>query len=179
MAGNSPALEIEELMRDVHGEELGDGSILKCDFCDAELSTEDQVRFDVIRSYDMDNLEAMVGPLDYWMTDAARCADCATDSIHPATDGWEEALVTCSVSDRDGVLSVDSTDLTVHDYSPGPEGAYRPPFAPNTVSQAGFGFSRWAFIKRTLETTDADIPLLNGHSDALKLIENGTWPGSD
>jgi hypothetical protein len=166
MRHDHPELDVTELREEVHGQELAIGLTQQpdwnerfcCDFCGATLWPHTPLQMDAIRNHDMDGLDRLFGPLEGWWIDSVRCPDCVGDRIHPPTDGWEEALVLCSTTERNGVLSVDTTDLSVLDYSPGPAGHYPPVIPLDTVSQMGLSFSRWSFLYRYLPLIEATVP---------------------
>ena len=166
MKNSLSASDVAALRDDLHGQDLAvestqqpDGDRqLHCDFCEATLSANTPLQIDAIRNYDMHNLDRMLGPLEGWWIDSVRCPDCAVDRVYPPTDGWEEAVVSCSPMEQNGVFSVDATDLSVLDYSPGPEGHYPPAFDVATIDQVGVSFCRWSFLYRYLPLAERTVP---------------------
>jgi hypothetical protein len=166
MKNSSLEFDFTELRNDIHGQELAiestqhpdsDG-VAYCDFCESALPTDTPLQMDAIRNYDMHNLDRMLGPLEGWWIDSMRCPDCVVDRVYPPTDGWEEALVSCSTIERTGVISVEATDLRVIDYSAGPDGYYPPGFPLDSVDALGVSFCRWSFLRGYLPLVEANIP---------------------
>ncbi|WP_254547323.1 hypothetical protein [Halomarina pelagica] len=150
-------MEIQQIKRDLHGEPVGRAGSFCCDFCDAAIAIGEPVMYDIASVDEMPNLEALVDLPDGWALDAARCRECEVDSISPETDGWEEAVVMLSINESNGVLSADTTEITVVDYSPGNEGTYPPPVPLAFFTQHGYSMSRWGFLRNFVENTDLDI----------------------
>lgn len=153
-----PAATKETLKREVHGEGVVTSRL--CDYCGAHFEIDDPVQYDVLRVGDMANLKAMIPAPVTWLPDAARCHDCEVDTIEPATDGFDEALVSLTINDSNGVLSVDTTTLTVVDFSPDGDGYQPPLFSPTLVTQRqDLGLVRWIRIEQllALDTGESDI----------------------
>lgn len=135
---------VDELKRDLHGEQVGRPHALVCDYCDAEIDITEPVMYESLRIVDMPKLEQLLELSDEWVLDAARCRDCEIESLKPATDGYDEALILLSINESSGVLSADSSELTVVDVSPDGEGYYPPRIPANVVAEVGDpGYARW------------------------------------
>jgi len=99
-----------------------------------------------------------LGVPDMWLLDGVRCGDCKIDSIEPETDGIEEALLVISVTETNGVYSVDTASLEVVAFSSSDEGYY-PPVVPlqTYLEQLDVGMARWHRIRELLEVDDAIV----------------------
>jgi hypothetical protein len=149
---------IEDLKSHLHGEVIGQGSNLVCDFCDKDIPTDEPVMYDAIKVEDMPNLAKLLDTPEEWVLDASRCSDCEINSINPKTDGYEEALIMISVSEADGLLSADATNLSLIDYSRSDDGYYPPMVEMQTAqAQQDYGIGRWVRMKGLLDNNPPKI----------------------
>lgn len=134
----------DELRRKLHGEQVGTPYSLVCDFCSTEIDIAEPVMYDALRVVDMPNLETLINPPKEWILDAARCRACESESVDPATDGYDEALILLSINESNDILSADTSNMTVVDVSPHEEGYYPPVIDPNLLIKSDdAGFARW------------------------------------
>jgi hypothetical protein len=144
MDNTGDEIDPETLRRDLHGEPVGGPYGFVCDYCAAPMPTGEPVFYEAIRVVDLPNFEALLAPPDNWVLDASRCANCELDTLTPATDGYDEASVMVSVAERDGVLSLDASSMTIIDYSLDGDGYYPPPFnLANITDITDYGYIRW------------------------------------
>lgn len=154
----------DELRHDLHGETVGlrhTTPILVCDYCDTIIDITEPVMYEAIRVVDLPNHEALLDPPEEWVLDAARCRNCEIDHLDPATKKYDEALLLLAVNNADGILSVDTSSLTVADLSPDSEGYYPPQIEAQTaLAGDDLGYARWLRIQAQLETmrTTVDAP---------------------
>lgn len=147
----------DELKRDLHGERAGSRRTLVCDYCDAEIDTAEPVMYEALRVVDMPNLQKLIDPPEGWTLDAARCRDCEIESLEPATDGYDEALILLSINESSGILSADSAEMTIVDTSPDGDGYYPPKVPGNVLAEANDpGFARWTRMKGILDSLKSD-----------------------
>jgi hypothetical protein len=176
----------DELRHDLHGATVGTihtTPMLVCDYCDAAIDTTDPVMYEAIRVADMPNLEKLLDPAEEWVLDTARCPDCEIDHLDPATDGYDEALLLLGVTEADGILSVDSSMLTVADLSPDGEGYYPPLIEAQTlVGTDDLGYARWLRMKAHIEQMRTSSVASQEAVETLEAIIRGSEdipPGID
>jgi hypothetical protein len=115
------------------------------------------VLYEVIRVVDVPSLAPPFAPPLIWIPDAARCPDCLCSSIHPATMGYDEALVRLSLTHSNGVFSIDGSSVTLVAASPSSEGTRSPPIAYEFIFRyADFGLPRWIRIQRIFESSNTN-----------------------
>jgi hypothetical protein len=148
----SADLDVAELRSDIR-ERVAEARA--CDYCGAALDLGQPVMYDVIRVADLPNLEQLFDLPTGWFPDASRCQQCERDTLAPATDGFDEALVMVELVELNGVLSIDATSLTPVDVSPDGEGHHPPYVDPRLVSRYGdIGLARWIRVQWLLEHDD-------------------------
>lgn len=146
-----------ELKRDLYGERVDRPNPFVCDYCDAEISTKEPVMYEALRIVDMPNLEKLVESPEEWMLDAARCRNCEIESLEPATDGFDEALILLSINESNGVLSADTSEMTVVDISPDGEGYYPPQVDIAMLFETNDpGYARWTRTIGLLDNIESD-----------------------
>ena len=146
-------LDVAELRSDVHGERVAEARA--CDYCGEALDLEQPVMYDVIRVADLPNLEQLFDLPAGWFPDASRCQQCERDTLAPATDGFDEALVMVELVESNDVLSIDATSLTPVDVSPDGEGHHPPYVDPRLVAgYSDIGLARWIRVRWLLEHDD-------------------------
>lgn len=171
MSDTSGGVEVAKLRSAIHGAPVGRRGVVYCDFCEGVVPIDEPLVYDVVRVYDLATLEALLDFPEQWIPDAARCRNCAVETVFPETDGWEEAIVRVEVNSSTDVLSLDASSLTVLDYSPGDVGTHPPPIPLSAVNRTGYSFSRWGFMKSALATDDVDLPQVSIYRDMLAEIE--------
>jgi len=143
-------IDISTIKNDIHGERVANTPA--CDYCGAELNTEEPVMYDVIRVADMPNLERVFDLPSGWFPDAIRCQQCERDTLSPGTDGFDEGLLIIHLSESNGILSIDSSSIAPVDFSLVGQGYYPPHVSPQMVSQfSDLGLARWIRVKWLLE----------------------------
>ncbi|WP_248911045.1 hypothetical protein [Halocatena marina] len=115
-----------ELAEALHAATLGEG--VACDYHQRpkEISTDDSVLLEAMRLVDHPQLQIEEWPED-WVIDAARCVDHAVDEIVAPTRGFEEALISVSLTVSNGVVSVSMPspdDVSVLAFSPATDGTH-------------------------------------------------------
>jgi hypothetical protein len=147
----------DELRHDLHGERVDRPNPFVCDYCDAEISTEEPVMYETLRVVDMPNLEKLVESPEEWILDAARCRNCEIENLEPATDGFDEALILLSINESNNILSADTSGMTVADVSPDGEGYY-PPQVDITVlfGTNDPGYARWIRMISLLDNIESE-----------------------
>jgi hypothetical protein len=155
MADTAPDAVREALVSDLHAESLGIETGVRCDFCGFAVDVNSPVQYEALHVTDLDGLKHLFDVPDIWILDGIRCADCEIDGIEPETDGFEEALVVVSVTETNGVYSVDTSDLEIVSFSPGEDGYY-PPFVPpqTLLEQSDIGLVRWHRLHELLKLDD-------------------------
>jgi hypothetical protein len=106
MTDSSPDLDVSQLRSDIHGEAVATDAA--CDYCGAPLDTGQSVMYDVIRVADLPNLEQLFDLPTGWFPDAARCQACKRETLAPATDGFDEALIMIQLAESNNLLSIDA-----------------------------------------------------------------------
>lgn len=156
MSDSSPKFA-DELKHDLYGERVGLMDTFICDFCDNKIDISEPVMYDALRVADMPNLEMLVDSPEEWMLDAARCRNCEIENLDPATDGFDEALIFIRINESNGVLSADTSEMTVVDTSSDKEG-YHPPLVEITllIGTGDPGLARWMRMKNTLDNLGSD-----------------------
>ncbi len=155
MATNRDTIDIEGLKRDLHGTSVGNAGSFVCGYCECDIPIGKPVCYEAIRLGALPNLKAVIETPDGWGLDAARCESCAIEAIEPATDGFDEVLLELAVTESNGVLSSDATDLTVLSYSPDGDGFYPAPVSLQTlIDTRDYGQARWLRLKYLLETPE-------------------------
>lgn len=147
-----------ELTEDLRAATLGEG--VACDYHQRpkEVSTDEPVLFEAIRLVDHPQLEKWP---EGWLIDAARCEDHAVSEIVEPTMGFEEALITVSVTTSNDVVSVSApteSDVPVLAFSPANEGLHPMLIDQqliDAVEPGDHGFSRWT---RVIGMLDAEPP---------------------
>lgn len=111
--------------------------------------------YDVIRLADMPSLEEMFGHQSGWFADASRCRQCERETVAPATEGVDEAIVMVELVERNGVLSIDASSLTAVDYSADDDG-YQPPKIDLglMMTYRDIGLGRWMRVQWVLKHGD-------------------------
>jgi hypothetical protein len=152
----------DELKHDLYGERVGRPHAFVCDYCDAEISIAEPVMYEALRVVDMPNLEFLLDSPEEWILNAARCRNCEIESLEPATDGFDEALILLSINESNGILSADTSKMTVVDISPDGEGYY-PPLVPiNIITEIDDpGYARWTRTKGVLNGPKSDYHFSN------------------
>lgn len=145
-------LDVDALNGDLHGERVGGPRGLVCDYCGAAMPTGAPVCYEALRVADFPNLDQLLEVPDGWHLDAARCQDCELDAIDPATDGYDEALIMVTITETDGVLSLDASQLSVVDFVPTETGYYPPVLTREMlVDPQDYGVCRWLRQQGILE----------------------------
>ncbi|MFC6964706.1 hypothetical protein [Halocatena marina] len=159
-----------ELAEALHAATLGEG--VACDYHQRpkEISTEESVLVEAMRLVDHPQLQIEQWPED-WVIDAVRCADHAVDEIVAPTRGFEEALISVSLTVSNGVVSVSmpsSDDVSVLDVSPATDGT-RPILIDQQLVDArqpnDHGVFRWTRIAGMLAAEPPEP--LRGHIENL------------
>jgi len=154
MAEHPTDIDLAELSSDIHGERVAKAHA--CDYCGATLDLGQPVMYDVIRVAEMPNLEQLFDLPAGWFPDASRCQQCERDTLTPATDGFDEALVMVELVESNDVLSIDATSATPVDFSPDGKGHYPPKVDPRLMSTYNdIGLGRWIRVKRLLNHGDS------------------------
>lgn len=144
MGSPDEAIDRATLKRELHGEPVGGLHGFVCDYCAGPMPTGEPVCYEAIRVADMPNFEELVDPPDGWVLDASRCRRCERETLEPATDGYDEVMVMVSVADQGGVLSLDSSSLSIIDYSLDGDGYHPPPMNLNNFTDPqDYGYVRW------------------------------------
>jgi hypothetical protein len=116
----------------------------RCDYCGGSLDLRNSVQYDVLRVVDSPALDRLFDVPDAWGPDAARCPSCERDAVAPATEGFNEALVTVSIVESTGDLRIDASSLTVDDASLADDGYSPPAIKPQLIAAHGdLGIARW------------------------------------
>lgn len=171
MAEPSADLDVAELRSDIHGERVAEARA--CDYCGATLDVEQPVMYDVIRVADLPNLEQLFDVPTGWIPDASRCQQCERDTLAPATDGFDEALVMVDLVESNDILSIDATSLTPVDVSLDGEGYYPPHVDPRLVAgYSDLGLARWIRVQWLLEHDD-------GSSSAVAVVRQAVEQSQD
>jgi len=125
MTESSTDLDVSQLRSDIHGERVA--AEAACNYCGASLDSGQPVMYDIIRVADLPNLEQLFDLPAGWFPDAVRCQTYERDTLAPATDGFDEALVMIHLAESNNLLSIDASSTTVVDFSPDSEGYHRIP----------------------------------------------------
>lgn len=169
MASNHAELDTETLTHDLHGTDVNQSDPFICDYCNANIPINEPVLYEAIRIGEMPNLKAILNTPPGWGLDAARCQACDIDTIEPATDGFDEALVMLTIKESNGIRSADSSQLTVVDYSPNGDGYYPPPVDPQLIAKMNdFGPARWIRLRYVLEQPGFTEKVSQEYLEALK-----------
>lgn len=153
MTESSTDLDVSQLRSDIHGERVA--AEAACDYCGAPLDSGQPVMYDIIRVADLPNLEQLFDLPAGWFPDAVRCQACERDTLAPATDGFDEALVMVHLAESNDLLSIDASSTTVVDFSPDGEGYFPPKVDPRMVSEyADVGLARWIRVQWLLDHDD-------------------------
>lgn len=168
MAETPPTNEIQAAL---HGERVGQDGQIFCDYHDdpKRIPPDEPIMADCIRVVDLPDWELLLDPPDTWLLDAVRCRDCGANAPTYPTTGYEEALIMVSLTDANGILSVDASTLRVIHYSPADEG-HAPPETDSMLAEGtdDAGIARWSRLIGWLQT-DPPAPV----SDHLEqLIDN-------
>lgn len=85
----------------------------------------------------------------------ARCPACEIETIDPATKGFDEACISINVNESNGVLSVDTSSMTVVDHSPHTDGYDAAFVVPPLISVFGdLGMARWVRVEWYVRGSD-------------------------
>lgn len=154
MADAEPTLDVSELQRDIHGHRVVSARL--CDYCGGTVGIDEPVLYEVIRIVDLRAVERLFGPLEGWVPDAARCQACHRETLSPATEGIDEALVRLELTESAGMLRLDATTLEVVDYAPSGEGYHPPKLNPRLMAAyEDLGLARWIRLQQLQELIEA------------------------
>jgi len=156
MSGN---VDVAELRGDLHEVRVADER--RCDYCGEPVALDQPVLYEAIRVGSLPRLEQVFDLPAEWIADALRCPDCDRDSIAPATDGFDEALVTVRLTQSDDGVSIDASSISVSAVAPATEG-YRPPaINPTAIAEQGdLGLARWLRLEHILAADDVPRPFV-------------------
>lgn len=155
MTDQPPELDATGIQTDIHGERVGPDC--PCDYCGEPVDTDRPVLYDVVRVAALPALRQVADLPPNWLPDAVRCPDCHRETVSPATDGFEEALVTVSLAASNGHLRIDASSIDLVDYSPTIEGYSPPAVSPPMVQQSdGVGIGRWLRVAGFLNADSQD-----------------------
>lgn len=108
--------------------------------------------YGVVRVVDLPLLQKVIRLPDVWLPDALRCDDCAIETIDPATDGYDEALVRVDIVTANETVRIDTGSIELVDYSPTSDGYQPPVVARSQITQNyDVGVGRWIRIAAYLD----------------------------
>lgn len=155
MTGHPPEFDATGIQADIHGEYVQPECL--CDYCGDPVDTDRPVQYDVVRVAALPALRQVADLPPDWLPDAVRCRACHRETVSPATDGFEEALVTVSLAASNGHLRIDASSLDLVDYSPTIEGYSPPAVSPPMVQQGeGVSIGRWLRVAGFLNADSQD-----------------------
>jgi len=162
-----PSEERKRLSQELHGEEIAVSGPFRCDFCSHEITASDHVMYDALRLSNLPNLQATLDIPECWVLDAARCQHCETDTLDPTTNGIDEVLISLPIHESNGVLSADTSEVTILEYSPSTDG-YHPPAVDIglVLHYEDLGLIRWSRIEWILNNLPHSSPQV-AHIQAL------------
>jgi len=147
-----PPEERKRLKEQLYGEEIAVSGPFQCDLCGREITASNRVMYDALRISDLPKLQATLDIPECWMLDAARCSHCETDTLDPTTNGIDEVLMSLPIHESNGVLSADTTEVTVLEYSPAADGYHPPAVNLGMLARQGdLGLLRWSRLKWVLD----------------------------
>jgi hypothetical protein len=150
MSYDSPDIALSKIQRAIHRSPIAPQC--RCDYCAQSVDSNGPVLYDVIRVVDLPYLQQILRLPDVWLLDALRCDDCAIETIDPATDGYDEALVRVDLVTANETVRIDTGSIEFVDYSPTSDGHYPPMIAPSQITQDyDVGVGRWIRIAGFLD----------------------------
>lgn len=172
--GDSSSTFIDELKRDLYGKQVGETHALVCDYCDAEVSITEPVMYEARRVGDMPEFKKAIDIPEEWRLDAARCHNCKIESLKPATNGFDEALILVSVTESNAILSIDTAQMSVVDISSDGNGYHPPQIGDPSIhvfTSGDLRYARWTRMKGVLNGLDPSETPTKFVEAAQRIIE--------
>jgi len=176
MSHDPPDIALSKIQRAIHRNPIAPQC--RCDYCAQPVDSNGPVLYEVIRVVDLPYLQQILRLPDVWFPDALRCDDCAIETIDPATDGYDEALVRVDLMTANETVRIDTGSIELVDYSPTSDGYQPPVVAPSQIVQdSDVGVGRWIRVAAYLDTELRTPPDLVAHFTAICDHSSDVPPG--
>lgn len=168
-------MDIASVLADrLHGWAIGRGSVdVVCDRPHQPpraIDLDQQVQYECCRVGESMTVFQEYPIVGEWHPDLLRCPDCEIESLEDPTDGYGEALVELDITWQNQQRALDTSDLTILDYSPVNEGT-DPPKIPGSMLQTAIRKRDWGALRRSRLRTQIDELRKRGADEVADAIE--------